>query len=722
MYADSIKKLMVGTALIGLTGAPALAEEEAGSEDRGLTLEEIVVSGSRLPASIQSMPGSVTLISQDDLQSQLAVTSDLGAILGQLVPGMGTSSASPANIQTSLRGRKPVVFIDGIPITPTLNDVGRELRMIDPSVIERIEVVRGSSALFGNSAGAGFINYITGPGEKGPLKMTTEVGTQFSVTSLGDGFRPSIRQSFSGGSDNIDYRVVGYYEKTGGFFDADGDRIAPIPNGFSGLADSDIYSVYGRVGVDAGEGRFEVNVNHYHQEQDTDYKLSPGNVAERIKATAILKDAGDAEEASQFHENWLASASYSHPDIFGTGLRSSVYYQKSKSIFGMEFGRFTKTDKPDGQSDTSSEKYGTRLDLHTPLAFLSEGSELLWGFDYLNDKTLAGLVDGRTFAPNQKLDSKAVFAQLRFSILEKVTVTAGVRHEWSSLELDDFTSLLTFATSTLGGADEDRELSRITGGTLKYDATPVNIGVTYDVSENINLFAGFSQGFQITGVGRELRSWPEHVDVTVLQPEPNLIDSYEAGVRGNWSGISASFSVFETRSSNGLSFKADPDNPNVALTSRSADKVYGFEVTVDADITDDWRAGGSLAWIEGKADGNADGEFEKPLQNRRIPPRIITMYVEHDFSQDWTLRLQGLHSGERNKFPGSTSFWEGHLHPWFLMDVSAQGKVGPGTLILGVNNLLNTDYFTSISESAQQNNRFSKAPGATATIRYRVEY
>jgi len=719
------------SAIVGLTfvGTSVYAQESDKNDavaEKKEEIEVIRVSSSRLATTLSTMPGSVTVVDQEELGKQLAVTNDLASILGQLVPGMGTSSASPANIQTSLRGRKPVFFIDGVPITPTLNDVGRELRMIDPGVIQRIEVVRGSSALYGNSAGAGFINYITGPGEKGPVEFGLELGSQFSLSETGEGFRPSIRLSTTGGSDAVDYRAVAYFEETESFFDADGDRIAPIPNGFSGLADSSISSFYGKLGFDLEEGRIEVSANTYKQEQDTDYTLVNGDVENGIKATAAKKEPDSFEESNQFHENLVLNLSYSHPDIFGSSLNSQLYYQESKSIFGYSATRFTKTEKASGQSDTSSEKIGLRIDLRTPLPQLSKGAELLWGFDFLNDETRADLVDGRTFAPAQELSSKALFAQLMFEPFENFNFTLGVRHERSALKLDDFSSLLTYATSSIQKDDEGHityaELSNIQGGTLDYDATPLNIGVTYDISADFNVFAGFSQGFQVTGVGRELRSWPEHVSVEILNPDPNLIDSYEVGVRKSWDKASGTFAVFYTESSNGLSFRADPTNPDVALTSRSGDRVYGFEITLDADLTESLTIGGTYAWLEGKADKNGDGSYDDYLQNRRIPPQKLSMFLEYDTGNDWITRLQGLYSGSRDRFPDSTNFWEGKINSFTTIDLSISGEVGPGTLIIGISNMLNEDYFTNISESAQRDNRYSKAPGATGSIRYKFQF
>jgi iron complex outermembrane receptor protein len=718
------------SAIVGLTfvGTSVYAQEsqknEAGAEEKE-EIEVIRVSSSRLATTLSTMPGSVTVVDQEELSKQLAVTTDLASILGQLVPGMGTSSASPANIQTSLRGRKPVFFIDGVPITPTLNDVGRELRMIDPSAIQRIEVVRGSSALYGNSAGAGFINYITGPGEKGPAEFGLELGSQFSLSEVGEGFRPSVRLSATGGNDTVDYRTVVSYEKTGSFFDADGDRIAPIPNGFSGFADSTISSFYGKLGFDLDEGRIEVSANTYRQEQDTDYKLVNGDVANGIKATAVKKEVTDIEEENQFHENLVLNLSYSHPDILGSSLNSQLYYQESKSVFDYS-ERFTKTDKASGQSDTSSEKLGLRVDLRTPLPQLSKGAELLWGFDFLNDDTRADLVDGRVYAPPQELSSKAVFAQLMFEPIADLNVTLGVRYETSELKLEDFSSLLTYAESSIvtdvDGNIISAELSNITGGTLEYDATPVNIGVTYDISADFNVFAGFSQGFQVTGVGRELRSWPEHVSVEILNPDPNLIDSYEVGIRKSWDKASGTFSVFYTESSNGLSFSADPTNPNVVITTRAGDKVYGFELTFDADLSESITMGGTYAWLEGKVDKDNNGSFDDYLQNRRIPPQKLSLFLDYDNGGDWTGRIQGLYSGNRDRFPESTNFWEGTINSFTTIDLSISGQVGSGTLIFGLSNLLNEDYFTSISESAQRDDRYSKAPGATASVRYKFTF
>ncbi len=46
----------------------------------------------------------------------------------------------------TLRGRTPLVMIDGIPQSNPLRPTGREMHTIDASMIERIEVIKGANA------------------------------------------------------------------------------------------------------------------------------------------------------------------------------------------------------------------------------------------------------------------------------------------------------------------------------------------------------------------------------------------------------------------------------------------------------------------------------------------------------------------------------------------------------------------------------------------------
>lgn len=124
-------------------------------------LQEIVVSASRKTEILDEVPSSVTLLSKKQIQQQLSISSNLSDILGATVPGLGFSTNRTQNLGQTLRGRRVLVMIDGIPQSTPLRDGAKDMRSLDPTVLDRVEVIKGATAIYGNGADGGLINYIT---------------------------------------------------------------------------------------------------------------------------------------------------------------------------------------------------------------------------------------------------------------------------------------------------------------------------------------------------------------------------------------------------------------------------------------------------------------------------------------------------------------------------------------------------------------------------------
>ncbi|MBS0421658.1 MAG: TonB-dependent receptor [Proteobacteria bacterium] len=689
------------------------AQKESAQEE---SAQEVIVQGSRLPAELQSMPQSVDIVKAEDIQTQLSMTSDMESVLANLIPGLSRSSNSTISTYLSLRGRKPVTLVDGIPVTSTLNDVAREVRLIDPENVQRIEVVRGSSALYGQSAGAGFINYITKSGDPGELNARTEVGTGLTLTHLsGDSFSPSVRQILSGTVDDFDYRVGGFYQKINSLFDANGERLPP-PTG-NAINDSWTGSGYGKLGYNFDNQRIEGSFNYYKEQSTLKYGILNGNIAKGI-ATSAIASAPAPGEVPQYNEELTANLVYANSAIFGTSssFRAQVYYDKTFSIFQYVKNRFPLVvalgQSPNAQSENDTRKHGARIDINTPLSsFLPFDGTLLWGADYLHDHTGIPLVDGRVFGIPQTLESYAGFVELQVKPIERVALTVGVRHEVDKIDVDNFFSLFT--------------LAHITGGELSYSTTPVNAGLVLTLTHNFDLFGGFSQGFDIQQTSQNFRAWPVDINLARTQPPANVINSYESGIRFHGPGIEASATAFLTKSSHGVSYVFNKVTPLEPTAQVAPDHVWGLELKADYTGIDNWRFGASYAQMEGSADTNGDGVYDTWLQDRRIPPASANAYAEWMFATNSSLRLQGLYSGDRNRFPNAAPgvFHQGHVHPYFQTDVAARFSFGKlGDLSVGVNNLLNRDYFTNYSEGFNTNDNYIKAPGATLTVRYGINY
>ena len=124
-------------------------------------IERIIVTGSRIAESIDEVPASITIITQKQIAQQLKVSSEIQSLLAYLVPGMAPSTGTSSNSGQTLRGRAPLVMIDGVPQSTPLRNGALGIRTLDASVIERIEVIKGATSIYGNGAAGGIINYIT---------------------------------------------------------------------------------------------------------------------------------------------------------------------------------------------------------------------------------------------------------------------------------------------------------------------------------------------------------------------------------------------------------------------------------------------------------------------------------------------------------------------------------------------------------------------------------
>lgn len=704
---NRFKRRALVTAL--MMAMPAFAQE---TKKEDPPKETITVSGSRLPAALNAMPQTVQIIEAEDIEKQALVAPNMADILSNLVPSISRASNTAVNTYTSVRGRKPVFLIDGAPITSTLNDTAREVNLIDPNSIRRIEVIPGSSALYGNSAGAGFINYVTKSGSRAE-GMRTEVGADASLTEFkSDGISPYGRQTFSGAAGNMDYRFTGMYKEVNDFYDADGNVIPPQLG--SALQNSTIKSAMGKVGWNFGRQRLEASANYYDQKADIKWAVRNGNIAQGIPASAVPAVVRPGEIPEE-HEAFVGNLVYSTPSLAGTStsFRTQVYYVDTESWFQYAVNRFPLfPDMPSGQSGNMTEKTGARFDFNTPLrSVLPLDGQILWGADLMKDDTKIPLVDGRQFGIPQILKSKAVFVQLQMTPFERLKLSAGVRYEKSDLEVSDYLSVFTRA--------------RITGGTLKFSTTPKNVGAVFSVTNEFDVYAGFSQGFDIQQTSQNFRAWPRDINLAETKPPANVIDSYEGGIRFTTSTMRATLGYYLMESSNGVSYSFNAATPNEPRAVVAPDEVKGWEATFDYFGLDRWNFGASYARSKGYADTNNDGSLETPLQNRRIPPPSLQAHAEYEFARDAFVRAQVLYSGTRNAFPNTVPgrFHEGKVNSWTTVDVLARWAFRRNMEVaVGIRNLFNKDYYTNYSEGFNTNDNYLKAPGRTLNVKFAINY
>lgn len=194
-------------------------------------LREVIVSASRTLETLDETPASVYVLDAHNLQIQSQITTNISNILANAVPGLGFGSNTTSNVGQTLRGRNVLIMVDGIPQSTPLRAGGRDVRTIDPAAIERMEVVKGATAVYGNGADGGLmlINYITKKaGTSKPFSAYTSVSGTGMLLHGNDTFGGRVSQQFTGKVKNINYVASGTYEKTGVLKDGEGQVISPV--------------------------------------------------------------------------------------------------------------------------------------------------------------------------------------------------------------------------------------------------------------------------------------------------------------------------------------------------------------------------------------------------------------------------------------------------------------------------------------------------------------
>lgn len=143
-------------------GVCATAAADAVNNNAG-ELEQMVVVGSKTPRRISEVPADVTVLGREELQATLSQSM---ADLFLYTPGIdiesgGTRFGSSGLSVRGIGGNRLAMEIDGVPVSDQF-DIGRFSHatrdLLDPGLIQSIEVLRGpASALYGSAALGGVV-------------------------------------------------------------------------------------------------------------------------------------------------------------------------------------------------------------------------------------------------------------------------------------------------------------------------------------------------------------------------------------------------------------------------------------------------------------------------------------------------------------------------------------------------------------------------------------
>ncbi len=665
-------------------------------------LSEVVVTASRVQESIDEVPSSVTVLSVAAIEQQVNINNSISEILGYTVPGLGPSTNKATNSGQTLRGRSVLVLIDGVPQSTPLMNGNRDIRSLDPAIIERVEVIKGATSIYGNGSGGGIINYITKvPNADRKITGRTTVGTNAHPFHAANSVGYRFSQSFDGTLDKFSYAVSGTHNYLGVFKDGEGNILAQ-EDGLSQSASTNLFA--------KGIYRFTPNASlsvaysFFRSLQKSDYINVAGEYGVRPAVGIKGEDPGAPSGTPQNHNAFLTYRQEALP--FGSSLELTGY-----------FNRFLSTNRyveqangwyGPGQTQISSKKRGIRLNLHTPWQANVVNGSVTYGVDLLGDVTSQPLLDGRIYIPNMDMTNIAPYLQVKADFFEHLIFKGGLRYENASVKIADF--------QTLAKGPNGEGSIAVTGGTIDYRATMFNAGLRYTQFPAFNPFVSFSQAFGLNELGRIVRAADQNT-LQQLQTDPIITNNYEVGVSSRFSVFHLTGAYYISTSELGANLVANEHG--TLLPVRAPERVYGYELTADAHLNRQWSLGATYAYVEGKSE-NEDGS-ETYLGYARIAPPRATAYVRYAPIDRLDMQVFWIYNGSRDRFDpkpdGTYAAGQGPVSAVSLFNFSSSYRINRALLVsFGVENLFNKDYFPFYSQYSASGVRYAMGNGAKANL------
>ncbi len=705
MFCHSRLCLSISLACLALPSLPTFAQE-------AVELDALTVSATRARSEAGKTPQKITVISREQIEQQLAITSDHGQVLSNLIPSYSPSRQKLTSSGETFRGRSALVLIDGVPQSTPLRDSARDGYTIDLAMVERIEVIHGASAEHGLGATGGIINYVTRRPQGGTLTQHAGVSLEAPTDYESAGLGYKLDYRVEGNQGSWDYLAATSWQTRGMFYDANGELIG-VDGTQGDIMNSTSNDLLLKLGYwfDSAQN-LELMVNRFQLEGEHEYVNVPGK---RAAGTAATSRKGDPQGEAPQNQVLASSLNYSHADLGGNRLSAQLYTQRFRARFGggKEKAFQDPAIAPSGslfdQSQNESDKYGGKFSLGRE-DMLDGLLTLTGGFDLLQDSTRQTLLEtDREWVPETRFRNFAPFLQAEINATDRLTLHTGVRHEFAQLEVDDFHTIAS-TTKPAGGVS-------VEGGNPDFEETLFNAGLVFQINDWAQVFGNYSEGFGMPDVGRVLRAikTPGQSVAEFLDLQPIVTDNRELGLRFNQGPFDGEISYFESDAELGSRLE---EVGGVYQVKRERTEIDGIEATAGWQLNDAHRVQASYAQVNGQSDTDGDGRVDTDLNGANISPDRYGVSWQANWSDQLNSRVQANHYVSRGFDEADLNF-DGYS----LVDASLGYRLPVGEASLGIENLLNRDYITYYAQAGDtRDDRYFAGRGRTFTLGYQLSF
>lgn len=586
---------------IATVAQPAHAQAEpAGVAMPSEGIADIIVTAERRRSSVQTTPIAISAITGDTLQSQQ-------------VTNIESLTTRLPNISFSRNGGDARIFIRGIGVDSIAPGADPRVAFYTDGAynarvqaafgsfydVERVEVLSGpQGTLYGRNATAGAVNIITrDPGSElnGYGKVT--IGNYSTLRTEGAIGVPI--------SDNLGVRLAvqtadrsGYGTNIISGDDVDDEKtraargkIKYDDGTFSATLQGDYFlqndnsAGFRYLQQPPGQPHFAVSVLGAKLPVNPRDYAGPGPEmrVEAYGGTGTLEyDLGDITLTSISAYKHLDSHSYTSPDgsTLAPILQPADFVERSNS--------FTQELRVGGKIGIVDMVVGAYYFHEKNFAGILGGNNLL----YFTGGAVDFLALGAVFRGKQKTDAYAVFTQNTINVTDRFGIDVGARY---SHEKRSVVTLNRFDLATPYNRHPmfpDAETDARFDGTDSWSSFDPKIGIHYQASANLYLYASYSTGFKSGGF-----------NVAFLQPayDPEDIKDFEFGIKAdlfdrrlrlNLAGFYYKYSNLQ------VNIVGGPLGNQLITDNAAKAELRGFELNAIAQPTEDLLINFDVAYLD----------------------------------------------------------------------------------------------------------------------------
>ena len=609
-------------AISGLSAAVALALSAGTvSAEDVLQTETVHVTASRVEQELMEVPMSVSVITSKDIEKSGAKT--VGDLLSD-IPGVEIKNDGGQGIdRVKIRGEdafRTLVMIDGQKVAEHKSMSGAPI-LIDPSMIERIEVIKGpASVLYGSDAIGGAINIITKKG--GTRAVQGEISAGMDTSASGKNVSAGIYGTVNG----WEYRLNAATES----YDNLETPIGEVPYTEFDSRSASLYLAYNiNENMKVGGTIDYYNLDFMSGTQEGGYDEFFVDVPkwDRTKGALFF-------EMNNIND-YLARLRL---DVFHQQSNKDMHNRVYTSGFYEEYGAFANT-RMNNYADNKLKQTGFSVQSDWTLGdhYLIAGYEFSYDdLDATSDMRLGVEVPGissmipamtsdyigttrysSTWDANQQQHS--VYASMESPITDTFKINYGARYTWVSSESTHDENGVR--SGVMAGGAKPSPMTRPTPYTEhdKNDSSDghavFNLGAVWSPTNNMSLRATWAQGYRFPIIQEMYVDSNMGGETTYANPDlkPETSDNFEIGMRWNHKVFTLDSALFYSKADDYIDTLKMTDSTGAEYnqySNVSEATTYGLETSFSLNVFDNFEPYTTFTLMRRKFEQNGISTYD----------------------------------------------------------------------------------------------------------------